>query len=119
MKILVGINGDAESFLTAVMLKEQGNDVMGGVINCAGANVSSAAASAEKAGITFVTIPGEGVTKAKIASVLCDYARDKGYDAVATGHYCRIVVDEQPGILQEYLDLQLDIQGIRDSVSYR
>ena len=86
MKILVGINGDAESFLTAVMLKEQGNDVMGGVINCAGANVSSAAASAEKAGITFVTIPGEGVTKAKIASVLCDYARDKGYDAVATGH---------------------------------
>lgn len=39
MKILVGINGDAESFLTAVMLREQGNDVMGGVINCAGANV--------------------------------------------------------------------------------
>ena len=95
MKILVGINGDAESFLTAVMLREQGNDIMGGVINCAGANVSSAAASAEKAGITFVTIPGEGVTKAKIASVLCNYARDNGYDAVATGHYCRIVVDEE------------------------
>ncbi len=93
MKILVGINGDAESFVAAVMLKEQGNDVMGGVINCTGANVSSAAAAAEKAGITFVTVPGEGVTKSKIASVLCAYARENGFDAVATGHYCRIFKD--------------------------
>ena len=67
MKILVGINGDAESF---------------------------SAAAAEKAGITFVTIPGEGVTKSKIASVLCRYARENGFDAAATGHYCRVVADE-------------------------
>ena len=94
MKILVGINGDAESFSAAVMLKEQGNDVMGGVINCDRVNVSLAAAAAEKAGITFVTIPGEGVTKSKIASVLCRYARENGFDAAATGHYCRVVADE-------------------------
>lgn len=88
MKIIVGINGKTDSFAAASILCEQGHEVTGAVIAPEGADISSAAAAAEKVQVPFVCVRGEETGAAEIVSALCAYARENGFDAVATGYYC-------------------------------
>lgn len=88
MKIIVGINGKTDSFAAASILREQGHEVTGAFIAPEGADITSAAAAAEKAQISLVCVRGEENGAAEIVSALCTYARENGFDAVATGYYC-------------------------------
>ncbi len=88
MKIIVGINGKTDSFAAASILREQGHEVTGAFIAPEGADITSADAAAEKLQISFVCVRGEEKGAAEIVSALCTYARENGFDAVATGHYC-------------------------------
>lgn len=88
MKILVGMSGGAGSFCAAKMLMEQGNEVTCATVKTEGADITAAEQGASAAGAPLVTLHACGSDHAAIVTALYDYAREGGFDAVATGHIC-------------------------------
>ena len=116
MKILVGLSGGLDSTYAAYLLKNQGHEVVGAsVIMHKYTDITAAEDAARAVGIPFVVINAEELFKERIVSrfindyingrtpnpciecnpnikfgVLCDYAKENGFDRIATGHYADI-----------------------------
>ena len=116
MRILLGMSGGVDSSYAALKLKESGHAVEGAVLLMHQyTEIDEARASAESLGIplhvidarevfsrvvvgNFVSEYAEGRTPNPCIicnsdvkfRFLCDYARENGFDKIATGHYARI-----------------------------
>ena len=123
MKILVGISGGVDSAFAAERLKSEGHEVEGAVLKMHEyTELSEAAVAAENVGIPLhivdCTEPFNNIIRKNFVEeylagrtpnpcIICnekvkfkflfDYAMKNGFDAIATGHYARIVKlkDEQ------------------------
>ncbi|MBE6637115.1 MAG: tRNA 2-thiouridine(34) synthase MnmA [Ruminococcaceae bacterium] len=119
MKILVGLSGGLDSTYAAYLLREAGHEVVGAaVVMHEYTDVSSAQAVAEALDIPFVVLDRtQAFTETVISrfladyaagrtpnpcvlcnpsvkfGALCDYATTHGFDAVATGHYASILIE--------------------------
>lgn len=117
MRILIGMSGGVDSTYAAFRLKRQGHTVEGAVlIMHEYTDVSAAKDAAASVGIPIHVIDArsrfsecvipnfiEEYTKARTPNpcivcnsdvkfrLLCDFARDHGFDAIATGHYANII----------------------------
>ena len=117
MKILIGISGGVDSTYAALKLMEEGHTVVGAVLVMhEHTELDAAVLAAERLGIPLVKIDCtsafENIIKAYFVGeyakgrtpnpcILCnpevkfrflaDYARDNGFDKIATGHYARII----------------------------
>ncbi len=121
MKILVGISGGVDSAYTAYKLKQEGHEVEGIVLIMHDyTDISSAEKTAKEIGIklhrldcrelfekyvisNFISEYSAGHTPnpctvcnryVKVAQ-LCEYAKRNGFDKAATGHYAKIIFDEE------------------------
>lgn len=116
MKILLGMSGGLDSTCAALFLKRQGHDVTGVVLKMHEyTDIQSAEIAAEECGIELKVIdcrerfeeyvinpfmdeylacrtpnPCIFCNPAVKFGVMCEYARENGYDRVSTGHYCNI-----------------------------
>lgn len=116
MRILIGLSGGLDSTFAAHQLKQEGHEVVGAaVIMHEYTDISAAKEAAEAVGIPFVTLDCREQFQEKVVSrfiadytagrtpnpcvecnpkikfaALCDYARENGFDRVATGHYSRL-----------------------------
>lgn len=116
MRILVGLSGGLDSTYAAYFLKNQGHEVVGAsVVMHEYTDISSAEEAANAVGIPFVVINAEDSFKDRVISrfiddylngrtpnpciecnphikfgVLCEYAKNNGFDKVTTGHYADI-----------------------------
>ena len=123
MRILIGMSGGLDSTIAAHLLKKQGHETEGlCILMHPGATAEAARAEAEKIGMPFHTADCREQFDREVVSVfadeyahartpnpcvdcnaavkfaaLCDFAEKNGFDAAATGHYCRIVKDEESG----------------------
>lgn len=120
MKILIGMSGGVDSTYAAFKLKEEGHTVEGAVLLMHEyTEVDSARAAAESVGIVLHVIDARArfeetvipnfiseYTNARTPNpciicngsvkfrILCDFAREHGFDKIATGHYADIVMVE-------------------------
>ncbi len=116
MKILIGLSGGLDSTYGAYLLKSQGHDVVGAAaIMHEYTDVSAAEVAAKQVGIPFVTVDYREQFKKNVVSrfindykngrtpnpcIVCNptvkfdalltYARENGFDKIATGHYAVI-----------------------------
>ena len=123
MRILIGMSGGLDSTIAAHLLKKQGHETEGlWILMHPGASAEAARAEAEKIGMPFHTADCREQFDREVVSVfadeyarartpnpcvdcnaavkfaaLCDFAEKNGFDAAATGHYSRIVKDEESG----------------------
>ena len=119
MKILIGLSGGLDSTYAAHLLKTQGHDVVGAaVIMHEYTDISAAKLAAEQVGIPFVTVDYREKFRENVVSrfindykngrtpnpcivcnptvkfdALLNYARENGFDKIATGHYAVIASD--------------------------
>ena len=117
MKILVGMSGGIDSSFAALKLMEEGHQVAGAVILMhEHTDLSSARSAAAKLGIPLYEIDGRDLFAINVKAnfvdeyregrtpnpciicnrevkfrILCDFARENGFDKIATGHYAKIV----------------------------
>ena len=117
LKILVGMSGGVDSTYAALKLLDEGHEVVGAVLVMHEyTEIDSAVVAAERVGIPLVKIdctkPFEQAVKSYFSSeyaagrtpnpcIVCNrevkfkylakYARENGFDRIATGHYARIV----------------------------
>ena len=117
MRILIGMSGGVDSTYAAFRLKQQGHAVEGAVlIMHEYTDLSAARAAAESVGVPIHVIDAtdrfrecvipnfvEEYTRARTPNpciicnsdvkfrILCDFARENGFDAIATGHYANII----------------------------
>ncbi len=123
MKILVGISGGVDSAYAAHKLRSEGHTVVGAMLKMHGlSDPEPARAVCERLGIPFVLIDCEELFSKKVKNyfvdeysrgrtpnpcivcnrevkfrLLADYAREHGFDRIATGHYARLVTREVCG----------------------
>lgn len=120
MKILLGMSGGLDSTYSAKKLMDAGHTVVGAVLkmHCF-TDVDSALAAAHALGIQIVVINCEDSFDKNVRNPfaheyyrgrtpnpciicnstvkfrkLCDYARENGFDAIATGHYAHVECDD-------------------------
>lgn len=117
MKILVGMSGGVDSTYAALKLLREGHEVVGAVLEMHDfTETASAETAAKKLGIPLVKIDCKKAFDEAVKSYfeteyslgrtpnpcivcnrevkfkfLADYARQNGFDKIATGHYARIV----------------------------
>lgn len=117
MKVLLGMSGGLDSTYAAIALRESGHEVVGAVLQMHDYTDTAAAARAAAAvGVPLVTVDmrapfRDTVERAFTEEYLCgrtpnpcvvcnryvkfeglvSYARQHGFDRIATGHYSRIV----------------------------
>ena len=117
LKILVGMSGGVDSTYAALKLLDEGHEVVGAVLVMHEyTEIGSAVAAAEKLGIPLVKIDCTSAFEKTVKSyfsneyaagrtpnpcIVCNrevkfkylasYARENGFDRIATGHYARIV----------------------------
>ena len=123
MKILIGMSGGVDSTYAAFRLKQQGHTVEGAVlIMHEYTDITAAKAAAESVGIPLTVIDArerfsacvipnfiEEYSHARTPNpcivcnsdvkfrLLCDFATENGFDAIATGHYANIIKVETSG----------------------
>ncbi|MBE6644091.1 MAG: tRNA 2-thiouridine(34) synthase MnmA [Ruminococcaceae bacterium] len=123
MRILLGMSGGLDSTYAAYELMSEGHKVEGAVLKMHGyTDVEAAAESAASLGITLHTIDCREVFDEKVVSnflseypkgrtpnpcIICNsevkfrellrYAEENGFDAIATGHYAKVVKREYKG----------------------
>lgn len=123
MKILVGMSGGVDSSYAAYKLKSEGHTVVGAMLKMHEfSDTAPARAVCERIGIDLVEIDCTELFSEKVKryfvteyscgrtpnpcivcnrevkfKVLADYAREHGFDKIATGHYARIVETESMG----------------------
>lgn len=122
MRILVGMSGGLDSTYAAFKLIKEGHEVVGAVdVMHEYTEIDSAAAAADSLGIPLCKIDATAHFKAVKDNfvdeyakgrtpnpcvvcnplvkfrVLVDYARANGFDAIATGHYAKVVTVEEEG----------------------
>ena len=116
MKILLGLSGGLDSTYAAHLLKKEGNEVVGAaVVMHEYTDLSAAREAADAVGIPLVVIDRRERFEQTVVSrfladyargrtpnpcvecnpqikfaALCDYAKDHGFDRVATGHYASV-----------------------------
>lgn len=119
MKIAVLMSGGVDSSIAALLLKEEGYDIAGlTMINWDPAAVEQAAAAAHYLGISHQVVDLSKIFYEKVINNFCrsyekgltpnpcaqcnkhikfgallDYALQKGFDKVATGHYAQVELD--------------------------
>lgn len=117
MRILVGLSGGVDSAYAAHRLKEEGHEVVGATLLMHDyTDTESARKVADAVGIPFCRIDCRGAFDEVVRSyfvkeysrgrtpnpcivcnrgvkfrLLADHAREHGFDAIATGHYARVV----------------------------
>ncbi len=117
MKILIGMSGGVDSTYAAVKLLDEGHEVVGAVLVMHEyTELDSAVSAAERLGIPLIKIDCTAAFDKAVKSYfeneyklgrtpnpcivcnrevkfrfLADYARENGFDKIATGHYARIV----------------------------
>lgn len=129
MKILLGMSGGVDSAAAAIFLQEDGHTVTGVTLRMQkkinAVAEQQAAQCAETLGIPHVVLPCQAQFEQQVLrffadaylsgetpnpcvrcnrflklAVLLDYAKQNGFDAVATGHYARIERDPETGEAQ-------------------
>ncbi len=119
MKVLIGLSGGLDSTYAAHLIKTQGHGVVGAaVIMHEYTDISAAKLAAEQVGIPFVTVDYRDKFRENVVSrfindykngrtpnpcIVCNptvkfdallsYARENGFDKIATGHYAVIASD--------------------------
>ncbi len=118
MRILLGMSGGVDSTYAALKLKEEGHEVEGAVLVMHDYTETESAESASRSvGIPLHKIDCRDIFESRVVSnfiseylsgrtpnpcvvcnsdvkfrVLLDYARQNGFDKIATGHYAKIAV---------------------------
>lgn len=123
MRILLGMSGGLDSTYSACLLKGMGHEVVGCALRMhARTPIDDARLAAEQAGIPFVVLDCEEAFEREVVKpfvcdyaaartpnpcvrcnrsvkieALCRYARENGFDRVATGHYAAVLRDAESG----------------------
>lgn len=145
MKILLGMSGGIDSTYSALKLIREGHEVEGAVLKMhEHTEISEAEAAAAELGIklhvldctdifekivkeNFVSEYTSGRTpnpciicneKIKFAK-LYDFAMDRGFDKIATGHYAKIVTNEQDGEVRYAVASACDTSKDQSYMLYR
>lgn len=116
MKILVGLSGGLDSTYAAYLLRSRGHEVTGAVLSMhPDSPIAPAKEAAEQLGIPLTVLDCSARFSARVIEpfideylrartpnpcvncnaevkfgMLCEYAREHGFDAVATGHYSSV-----------------------------
>lgn len=124
-KVLLAMSGGVDSSASAIILKDQGYDVTGVTLNMIKENelaIKDAKKVCEKLGIEHIVLDAKDIFKNKVIDnfvetyknietpnpciqcniylkfgILYDYMEKNRYDYIATGHYAKMVFDENLG----------------------
>ena len=123
MRILLGMSGGLDSTYSACLLKKIGHEVVGCALRMhAKTPIDDAKLAAEQAGIPLTVLDCEDAFEREVVQpfvcdyaaartpnpcvrcnrsvkieALCRYARENGFDRVATGHYAAVLRDAESG----------------------
>ena len=124
-KVLLAMSGGVDSSASAIILKDQGYEVTGVTLNMIKENelaIEDAKKVCEKLGIEHIVLDTKDIFKNKVIDnfvetyknietpnpciqcniylkfgILYDYMEKNKYDYIATGHYAKMVFDENLG----------------------
>ena len=124
-RVLLAMSGGVDSSASAIILKEQGYDVTGITLNMISENehaIADAKEVCKKLGINHIVLDAKDIFKSKVIEnfvetyknvrtpnpciqcniylkfgILYDYMLKNGYDYIATGHYAKVMFDENLG----------------------
>ena len=145
MKILVGMSGGVDSSYVAMKLIEAGHEVVGAhLIMHEYADIDAAESAAKMLGISLVTIDCrerfDRIVRENFISeykmgrtpnpcVICnptvkffalaEYAREHGFDKIATGHYARVELVEKSDTPHHMIAVARDISKDQSYMLYR
>lgn len=134
MKVLLGMSGGLDSTYAALLLREAGHEVVGAVLKMhAYTDLCAAERAANEVGIPLVTIDMQSSFGATVERTFIDeylrgrtpnpcvvcnryvkfeglaaYAKQNGFDRIATGHYSRIVYENQRYAVSRAADSKKD-----------
>ena len=145
MRVLVGMSGGVDSSYTAMKLMSLGHEVEGAVVimhECS--DVEGARAACDKIGIKLNVIdarePFESIVKTNFVNeyanartpnpcIICnpkvkfralyEYAKEHGFDKIATGHYAKILEREKDGAIVPCIAKSLDTGKDQSYMLYR
>ena len=145
MKILVGMSGGVDSSYVAMKLIGAGHEVVGAhLVMHEYADIEAARSAAEMLGVELAIIDCrdrfDKIVRENFISeykngrtpnpcVICnptvkffalaEYARENGFDRIATGHYARVVKDEKFDTPRHFIEVARDITKDQSYMLYR